>query len=71
MTRRNTTARLTALEAQSPEKSDPWNIHAGCQSLGLEAPEPYPGETTQEWLPRVPFASLEALVAWGDANGRL
>lgn len=61
--------RLQALESQRLEGSDPRRIHRMCTELGLASPEPLPGETTQEWLPRVSRDTLRALIDWGDSHG--
>lgn len=67
---RRTLERLEALESQATaeDSDDPSRIYRVMTGLELEAPEPMPGETTKEWLTRVPRASLRVLVKFGDAS---
>ncbi|WP_431023807.1 hypothetical protein [Halomonas sp. H5] len=63
--------RLEALEKRGAthSSSDPHRMYHEVASLGLEVPEPQPGEDKQKWLSRVPTATLEAILEYGDAHG--
>ena len=56
-------ARLGKLEqTAAPILSSPRAVHDWCRCHRIDTPEPLPGESSPQWLRRVPVLSLRAML---------